>query len=190
MLDGLTVDTEMRWTLLTALAALGAADDDEIDAEQDRDHTATGRERPPRRAPRCPTAEAKAHAWAEASRQRAAQPVVEAVGAGLPPQHRPDLLEPYVEKYHAMLDTVGGPRRRRIVEGRPRLLPAPSPTPRLRDAPGLARRQPEAPAALRRPVAENRDPVARALRAQERDARAEAVTGSAAFPTLTSTPSA
>ena len=51
---GLTVDTELRWTFVKALAALGVADDVEIQTELDRDPTATGKERPPRRWPPVP----------------------------------------------------------------------------------------------------------------------------------------
>ncbi len=41
-LEGLTVDADLRWALLQRLAATGAADDGEIDAELRRDDTATG----------------------------------------------------------------------------------------------------------------------------------------------------
>ena len=44
-LDGLDVDTDMRWTLLTALAGANAATEADVDAEKARDDTATGRER-------------------------------------------------------------------------------------------------------------------------------------------------
>ena len=43
-LDGLSVDTDLRWTLLTALARLGDADADEIAAELERDNTISGQE--------------------------------------------------------------------------------------------------------------------------------------------------
>ena len=39
---GLTIDTELRWTLLQSLVANGAAGADEIEAELDRDRTASG----------------------------------------------------------------------------------------------------------------------------------------------------
>ena len=42
-LEGLTVDTDLRWRLLHALVAHGAAGEAEIDAEYARDNTATGR---------------------------------------------------------------------------------------------------------------------------------------------------
>src|SRR4051794_11321055 len=42
-LPGFAVDTEMRWSLLTALVAAGAAGEGEIGAELERDDTASGR---------------------------------------------------------------------------------------------------------------------------------------------------
>src|SRR5699024_1020605 len=43
-LRGLTVDTDMRWTILTALARIGATGDADIDAELVRDNTISGQE--------------------------------------------------------------------------------------------------------------------------------------------------
>src|SRR6185503_9862331 len=42
-LDGLTVDTELRWTLLQRLAATGQATDADIEAELAKDPTAAGK---------------------------------------------------------------------------------------------------------------------------------------------------
>ena len=44
-LPGLVVDTDLRWTVLTALVAAGAADADSIEAELDADDTAGGARR-------------------------------------------------------------------------------------------------------------------------------------------------
>ena len=63
-LEGLAVDTEMRWTLLTSLAAAGVATEQQVTAERERDNTSTGREREARALAARPTAEAKAAAWA------------------------------------------------------------------------------------------------------------------------------
>src|SRR5699024_4286323 len=42
-LAGLSIDADLRWDLLIALAALGQAGEQEITAELERDRTATGR---------------------------------------------------------------------------------------------------------------------------------------------------
>ena len=39
VIDGLTIDTDLRWTLLTGLARAGRADEDRIAAELRRDRT-------------------------------------------------------------------------------------------------------------------------------------------------------
>jgi len=62
-IEGLSVDTELRWALLARLAAMGRAGQEQIDAELERDNTNTGR----RHAAACraaiPDAGHKAQAW-------------------------------------------------------------------------------------------------------------------------------
>jgi len=174
-LDGLAVDTEMRWTLLTSLAATGAATEAEIDAEHERDRTATGRERAEQARAALPTPEAKQAAWRRGvDEEGLPNSVLEAVGAGFGRAQDPGLLAPYVERYHAMLDDVGTRSSHAIIEilvsG---FYPMALASRELHDATqAWLDAHPEAPASLRRLVAENRDPVARALRAQARDADA------------------
>ena len=165
----------MRWTLLTALAAAGAAD-----ARRDRRPSATATTPPPAasapprpappgrpRRPR-PTRGRKA-----SSEDGLANQIVEAVGIGFGRAHDPQLLAPYVERYHAvLLDVVGlaharhRPSRSSAASTRCSLA-----EPQLADATqAWLDAHADAPAGLRRLVAENRDAIARALAAQERDA--------------------
>jgi aminopeptidase N len=174
VLEGLTVDFEMRWTLLTALAAAGDADAAEIDAELAREDTATGRERAARARAARPTAQAKEEAWAAAV-DGAGLPnaVVDAIAHGFSRPGTPsDLLRPYVARYHAMLDTVEERGSHALVESVVfGFYPRPLVDRELHDATqAWLDANPDAPAALRRLVVENRDPVARALAAQARDA--------------------
>ena len=175
VLDGLTVDFEMRWTLLTALVAAGAADADEIDAERAREDTATGRERAARARAALPTSEAKEHAWAAAVEGSGLpNAIVDAVALGFTrPGTSPDLLRPFVERYHELLDTVERRGSHAMVESVVQgFYPRPLADAALRDrTQAWLDANPHAPAALRRLVVENRDPVVRALAAQERDAR-------------------
>ena len=175
VLDGLTVDFEMRWTLLTALVASGAADVAEIDAERAREDTATGRERAALARAARPTPEAKEEAWAAAAEGSGLpNAVVDAVAHGFTRPGTPaPLLSPFVERYHAMLDTVESRGSHALVEA---IVYGFYPRP-IADGELLEATQQwldghrDAPAALRRLVGENRDPIARALAAQERDAR-------------------
>ncbi|HSU74117.1 MAG TPA: aminopeptidase N [Terrabacter sp.] len=173
-LPGLSVDTELRWTFTKALAALGAADELEIAAELDRDPTSTGRERAAEALAARPTAEAKADAWAKAvERNDLPNQMVEAVSAGFRRSIDLSLLEPYVEKYHAMLVDAWGQRSvaigERVVGG---FYPFALASQELKDASDawLAAHADAAPG-LVRTVAENRDTIGRALLAQERDRR-------------------
>ena len=173
-LPELTVDTELRWTFTKALAALGAADDVEIATELDRDPTATGKERAAEALAARPTAEAKADAWAKAvERNDLSNQMVEAVSAGFRRSADLSLLEPYVEKYHAMLVDAWAERSvaigERVVGG---FYPFSLASQQLKDASDawLAANADAAPG-LVRTVAENRDTIARALMAQERDRR-------------------
>ncbi len=172
--EGLSVDTELRWTFVKALAALGVADEAELQAELDRDRTSTGRERHAEALAARPTAEAKADAWAQAVEQNVLpNQMVEAVSAGFRRSTDLSLLEPYVEKYHAMLVDAWEARSvaigERVVGG---FYPFALASEELKQASDrwLAE-HPDAAPGLVRTVAENRDTVARALLAQARDRR-------------------
>lgn len=174
-LPGLAIDTDLRWTLLTSLAACGAATEDEIVAEQARDNTATGRERAARALAARPTPQAKARAWSEGVESDSlTNTVVEAVGLGFAQAMDPEVLRPYIVTYHDALLEVWQSRTHAIAEA---ILVSYYPT-LLADRELLEASQrwldthPEAPAGLVRLVAENRDGIARALRAQARDAHA------------------
>ena len=175
VLDGLTVDFEMRWTLLTALVAAGSADLEEILAEKAREDTATGRERAARARAARPTAEAKEEAWASAVEGTGLpNAVIDAVAHGFTrPGTPPELLHPFVGRYHAMLDTVEERGSHALVESVVYgFYPRPLVDRTLLEATqAWLDTKPDAPAALRRLVGENRDPIARAIAAQERDAR-------------------
>jgi aminopeptidase N len=175
VLEGLAVDTEMRWTLLTALAAGGRATEAEIDAEHARDNTATGRERAARALAAIPTPATKAEAWRQGVEQDSLpNSVVEAIGLGFGRTSDPEVLRPYIEKYHDVLLHVWESRTHAIAEA---ILVTYYPTVlasgELLEASErwLAAHGSSAPAGLTRLVAENRDAVARALRAQARDSR-------------------
>ena len=174
-LDGLAIDTDMRWRLLSSLAACGEATAADVDAELERDNTATGRERAEQARASFPTAEAKADAWRRAVEESGLpNAILESIAAGFVTVHDTALLEPYVEKYHALLDTVEGKGSHAIIELLVRgFYPTPLADARLLDATeSWLSTHPDAHAALRRMVMENRDPIARALRAQQRDADA------------------
>src|SRR5664279_2820439 len=172
VLDGLAIDTEMRWTLLTSLATAGAGADSEIEHERQQDNTATGRERAARALASIPTAAAKAKAWHKViEAEGLPNQTVDAIAQGFVRAHDWALLAPYVEKYHAMLRTLWASRTHAtaesVVEG---FYPVTLANRELVDASqSWLDASPDAAAALRRVVSEKRDGVTRALAAQQRD---------------------
>ncbi|WP_324278192.1 aminopeptidase N [Blastococcus brunescens] len=64
--EGLEVDADARWAFLSGLVAIGAAGDAEIDAEAERDATATGVRRAATARALRPTAESKEDTWQRA----------------------------------------------------------------------------------------------------------------------------
>ncbi|MET7279964.1 aminopeptidase N [Kribbella sp. NPDC005582] len=98
--EGLVVDTDLRWTLIVALARLGRIGADEIDDELTRDTTITGGERAAQARAARPTAEAKEEAWRIAVESGDTPNETQfrtILGFQQPGQE--DLLRPYVEKY-------------------------------------------------------------------------------------------
>ncbi len=173
-LEGLEIDTDMRWTLLTALAAAGVADATEIDAERARDNTATGRERAARAHASVPTTEAKDAGFrAAVEGDTLANSVVEATALGFGRTSDPELLRPFVDRYLDALLPVWSSRTHAIAEAIVTgFYPAALADAALLEATeGWLEAHPDAPAGLRRLVAEHRDGVVRALAAQERDGR-------------------
>jgi aminopeptidase N len=171
-LPGLEVDTDLRWDLLGSLVAGGRAAESDIDAELDRDDTATGRRAAAAARAARPDPAAKAEAWASVVDSEDLPNAVQAsVIAGFGRVHDTRLLEPFVEPYFEALRRVWETRTNEIAQQivvglYPTLLATPETLERT-DA-WLERLDGEVPA-LRRLVVESRDGVARALRAQERD---------------------
>ncbi len=62
-IPGLVLDVELRWTMLSTLAAKGAASQQDIDREEKRDRTDFGKRNAMTIATSCPDLAAKEHAW-------------------------------------------------------------------------------------------------------------------------------
>ncbi|MBC3987730.1 aminopeptidase N [Streptomyces sp. AC563] len=172
-IDGLDVDQELRWTFLAQLAAHGAADAERIDAELARDDTASGKRHQVRCLTARPSAEVKAAAWTSVvERDELSNALVEATIAGFGQSHQRALLAPFAPRYLAALERVWQERSieigMSIVTG---LFPIQQGDQATLDAvEGWLTEHPDAAPALRRLVAEGRDDLARAVRAQSCDA--------------------
>ena len=171
---GLRVDTDLRWHLLHQLVTAGLAESREIDRELAADDTATGRRQAAAARAALPTADAKAEAWAAVVDGHELPNAIQvAVIGGFAKPDQLALLRPYVERYFGALTRVWQERTnetaQNIVIGLFPTLLADRPTVDAADA--WLRDHKDAAPALRRLVGEARDGLARALRAQRRDAR-------------------
>jgi aminopeptidase N len=106
-IEGLEVDTDLRWMLLIGLAKVGAADDARIDQELDRDRTISGQEYAAAARASQPTAEAKAAAWAElVDNPDVPNETHRSIASSFMRFGQEDVLEPYVERYLEAADTI------------------------------------------------------------------------------------
>jgi aminopeptidase N len=106
-LEGLTVDTDLRWRLLQSLVAHGKAGEDEIDAELARDNTSAGRRYAERSRALQPTADAKADAWQRAVYDDALPNAIsDALISGFSHPGQKGLLGGYVQRYFDVIDEV------------------------------------------------------------------------------------
>ncbi|MET9292625.1 aminopeptidase N [Streptomyces sp. NPDC003077] len=174
-IDGLDIDQELRWTLLEPLAAHDAADEALLDAELARDDTASGKRHHVRCLAARPSPEVKARAWADVVESDAlSNALVEATISGFDQPGQRELLAPYAPRYFAAIERLWQERSIEIgmavVRGLFPMLQDNEETLRATDE-WLASHEQAAPA-LRRLVAESRDDLARALRAQGCDAGA------------------
>jgi aminopeptidase N len=169
--EGLTVDTELRWSLLEALAALGAATDAEIGEELDSDRTASGEREAALARALLPTPENKERVWRELTGD-AELPnwLHRSLLQGFQHPTQVALTAPYASRF---FEAVGGVWARSDSEPAQEFVMLAYPayqvtqeTVELTDA-WLARDG--QPASLRRLVAEGRDGVVRALRARTKD---------------------
>ncbi|WP_432588281.1 aminopeptidase N [Streptomyces sp. HD1123-B1] len=173
-IDGLAVDTELRWTLLERLAATGRADEAAVAAELERDKTSAGeRHAATARAAR-PTPEAKAEAWASVvESDKLPNAVQEAVIGGFVQTDQRELLAPYTERYFATVKEIWNSRShemaQQIAVG---LYPALQVSQDTLDATDAWLASADPTPALRRMVTESRAGVERALKARAADAAA------------------
>ena len=172
-LEGLDVDQDLRWDLLTGLVAAGRFGEDRIHAEEARDRTTTGRERAAEARASIPTPEAKEATW-RALVDNASMPnetQVRVLRGLTSVERRPDLLVPFVSEYVEAIDSLWSSRTFHMAENlltglwscATVGLDGADPAAALE---GWLESHAQAPAALRRIVCENLDDTRRVARAQ------------------------
>ncbi|HYN76044.1 MAG TPA: ERAP1-like C-terminal domain-containing protein, partial [Candidatus Limnocylindria bacterium] len=172
VLEGLTVDADLRWHLLHRLVVRGKRADEAIEAELAQDATSGGQRHAAAARAARPTAEAKAEAWSKlVDHDELPNALQTATIAGFVEPDQRDLLQPYVERYFTSIgqvwDTRTSEMATNIVMG---LYPAIFVDQSVVDRTNAYLADEQPPAVLARLLAEGRSGVERALRAQAVDA--------------------
>ena len=167
---GLVVDTDLRWHVVTALAAAGADDGALVRAELERDPTDIGERRAAAALASRPTAAAKEDAWRDATAGGGALATVRAVAAGMWQHGHDDVLRPWVAPYLDGLSGWWADRRREeaLALGRG-LFPSTLVAEETVEAVTARLADRALPDPLRRILLEGRDALQRALRARAAD---------------------
>ena len=173
-LDGLTVDTDLRWSLLGRLVSRGVLGEADIAAELAKDPTDAGE----RHAATCraaiPAAPAKREAWDALVGGQLTLAVFRAVLAGFADLDHPELIESYCPEYFGVIGKVwaewSSAMAQDFVSGLYMVCPLSMQTVEVTDAYTTSENP---PASLNRLLTEGRDDVLRALRCQARDRQAQ-----------------
>lgn len=112
---GLEVDTDLRWSLVARLVALGGLPATAIDDELVRDNTAGGQRQAASAKAGIPTAAAKLEAWnAVVENDGLANALLEATVGGFSQPDQRELLVPFVDKYFDSLAEIWETRTNEI----------------------------------------------------------------------------
>jgi aminopeptidase N len=172
-LDGLTVDTDLRWTLLHRLVSQGRAGAEQIDAELARDATDAGERRAASARAALPDADNKRRTWDEIVAGRLPNAMFRATLTGFVNPDQEELTAPYRDPFFDVLLDIwanwSSDMAKRFVAIGYTICPTDQDSIHVTDR-YISRNSP--PAALRRLLIEGRDDIARALRCRERDALA------------------
>ena len=172
-IDGLVIDTDMRWRLLHRLVSRGAAGEPQIEAELDRDLTDAGQRHAASARAAIPAPEAKAAAWQQITSGQLPSATFRSTLSGFHDLDQDELLEPFAGPFFDVIGGIwqdwGSDMAQYFAEV---AYPSTVITPAAIEAADAYLQRSSAPAALARLLSEGRDDVARALRCRQRDAAA------------------
>ena len=171
VIEGLEVDTELRWHLVLALAEGGHAEADEIQAELDRDPTDYGKRYAATALASRPTSEAKAEAWGQITGDSSlTQATLLAKMRGFQRPGQQEVLRDYVEPYFEQLGPMWDERTLEVAVSFARnMYPGHLIEQATIDATDRHLDADRVPGPIARTLVEGRDQLQRALRAQECD---------------------
>jgi aminopeptidase N len=173
-LDGLVIDTDLRWSLVGGLARAGRIDEGFVDAELARDNTISGRELAAAARAAQPSLEAKERAWAAAvTRDDVPNETQRSIALAFQVPGQDEVLEPFVDRYLSEAATLWEAKGvQRASVALVCLFPRAMPRRDVLDRVDAWLSSTQANPAARRLVSEGRADLERALRAQARDAAA------------------
>jgi aminopeptidase N len=170
-INGLAMDQDLRWALITGLARAGRAGD-RIDAELTRDNTISGKEHAAAARASQPTAEAKAEAWdAAVVHENTPNETQRSIATAFQAHGQDEVLAPYVPKYLEAVETMWehlGTHKASVALDH--IFPRPLASPELLEQVDAWLESSNANPGALRYVKEGRADVARYLAAQAKDA--------------------
>ncbi len=180
--EGLAVDQDLRWSLLTALAAAGRAGDAEIEAELERDPTIEGKEKAAAARVAQPRLEAKEAGWAAIMDPATPNETSREMVFSIFRFGQEDVVAQFVDKYfdaaETAIDTLGFHKGSVVLEyGFPKQIVAQQ---QLADRVAEWLERTSAPLGAQRFAREGRADVLRALAAQALDAGSSTQPGAGA----------
>lgn len=171
-IEGLQVDPDLRWTLLRRLVVTGMADDSKIEAELANDPTAMGKEQAAGAKAALPTKQAKENTWNELIKnQKLTNSEIHSMLAGFHHVDHLTVLKDFVDLYFNSVSDLWNARTHEIgqslVTG---LFPVTVVDQSVIDkADQFLKNNSDLPTGAKRIIVEQRDSLARALRAQLKD---------------------
>ncbi|WP_370247788.1 aminopeptidase N [Nocardioides sp.] len=105
-IPGLEVDTDLRWNLLTGLCAAGRGTLEQVEAMLATDPTISGKEKAAAARASMRDAAAKATAWDLALDPQTPNETARCVATSFMVSDQTELLDPYLEKYLAAVDSI------------------------------------------------------------------------------------
>ena len=171
-IEGLQVDPDLRWTLLRRLVVTGMADDSKIEAELANDPTAMGKEQAAGAKAALPTKQAKENTWNELiNNQKLTNSEIHSMLAGFHHVDHLTVLKDFVDLYFNSVSDLWNARTHEIgqslVTG---LFPVIVVEQTVIDkADQFLKNNSDLPTGAKRIIVEQRDSLARALKAQLKD---------------------
>ena len=171
-IEGLVVDTDLRWALLRRLVVVGKRGEKEIEEELKRDDTVMGREHAAGARAAMPSLEAKQRAWDQViNSENLTNSELHSILAGISYMDHEEVLKNFVDKYFDSVSSLWNARTHEIGQS---LVTGLFPSTNInmevvKKCDQFLEKNKDLAVGARRIVIEQRDSLARALKAQDSD---------------------